>query len=186
MAARVPSLRIYQDRAKRTHTVSSQLLIYYGRLLGWLSHRDILPGIGTRSLSVPRHSPPRHVICESPCGRKRCVRCLRVADACSSSTCMGVHDRPHVMLLVQDGLFCQRCGAYTFSLTVRLHSACRGRPSGPSARRRLDALLQGKHPVTGVFLGLPQMLGEPAGPLVLDIGPGLADAEQSEHEEGPV
>ena len=78
-------------------------------------------------------------------------------------------------------MFCQRCGGYSFSRTVIFHSACKGKPSGSTAKRRLDRLMLGKHPVAGAFLSMPEALGEPAGAFVLDIG--VAPGDESAGDE---
>ena len=58
----------------------------------------------------------------------------------------------HRLTTTGDVTWCRRCGPYSRSRARGLVHACPGRPSDASAKTRLGALRDGKHPVSGVNL----------------------------------
>jgi len=64
------------------------------------------------------------------------------------------HDS-HQLWVLRPYVFCGACGAHATGRGVKLKRACKGRPSGDSARHRRDRLVGGRHPITGKDLGDP-------------------------------
>ena len=54
-----------------------------------------------------------------------------------------------------DMIFCGRCGAYSVGRTDYLYEVCAGKPWSPTSAKAKGFLHEGKHPVSGVFLGEP-------------------------------
>ena len=83
------------------------------------------------------------------------------------------------------GLFCAKCGAYSFSKTMRLAEQCPGRAVG-AVRYRLRRMLSGKHPLSGAFLDAPAPVDDVARQFhVYLLGPGGGPpAEQEGPQEG--
>ena len=52
------------------------------------------------------------------------------------------HDRR----LLDDCLWCRRCGAYAYKRPVLLLLPCKGRPSDINAKRRIECFRRGQHP----------------------------------------
>ena len=171
------ALQLHVQRCQRTEKVARQLLIYYGRLLGWAAERGFLPPkpsakVGPR---IPKLLLNRHYICESPCGQSRCVYCLRVSSSCRSK-CTGAGDVPHTLWLIPSQLvFCMSCGAYSKVRTFNLHGTCRRRCSNTVVAWRRDRMSRGLEPLTGQFLGLPVAWSDPAQSMAVyleDLPPG--------------
>ena len=79
----------------------------------------------------------------------------------------------HALAVLGGGVFCLRCGAYSFRALRLLSGECRGRPADVAAAWRKNRMIRGKHPVNGAALGEAQridsaadcfsiMLGEPS------------------------
>ena len=84
------------------------------------------------------------------------------------------------MYVLGQGLFCARCGAYSFTRTVKLHGSCSGRVVDSTINRRLGRLWAGRHPITGAAIGVPRVLGDPAEALYIYL-----DLPQAGSEEVP-
>ena len=178
---RFAEIQAHFVRHERTQRLSLQILLYFGRLLQYGAKRDLLPKPHLRDgLRVPLLPRRRHVMVHSPCGSVRCLRCFRVRSECPNDVeCIAVHDRVHFVMIAGACLYCARCGGYSFSRTVKLHQACRGKPSGPVAASRLKKMEAGRHPVSGVFLGVPRAMGNPADSMHVLLGDG------GPHDEAP-
>ena len=59
-------------------------------------------------------------------------------------------------------LYCSLCGAYSSKRTVKLHGPCTRKIPSAVVGKRLEKLSRGCHPISGVFLGLPRPLANPA------------------------
>ena len=94
---RCPLVQVHGGRLRRTHQVCKQLLLFFGRLLGWLAERALLPGYAPRPKARRIPPLPPHVVADSPCGHLRCVRCLRVTSECARTVCLPWHARPHMI-----------------------------------------------------------------------------------------
>ena len=166
-----PAVLLHIQRSKRVDHVARHLLLFLGRLLGFCGKRGLLPPLNTdiSSPTVPRLRI--HCIGQSPCGRMRCVFCFRVSAQCITTSCSALCNRPHYLWVIPGhALFCQRCGAYSCSRTVRLAASCGGSPASAAAARRRDGLLNGIHPVTRLFLGNPRSMSSPAHELYVLLG----------------
>ena len=73
------------------------------------------------------------------------------------------------MFVLQTGLFCGKCGAYSFSRTCKLAADCKGRPHSKAAAIRLARLYSGRHPILDKQLGYPRQLGDPAEALYVEL-----------------
>ena len=155
-------------RIERATNLVRTIGIYIGRVLDFgvkyqvMPAREILPAGGR----IRRCTS--HVVAMGPGGTHRCLRCFRLQHelaSCQSVLCLvpGENCRRHVPLFVQDGVFCDRCGSYSFRRTVGLSGRCPGRPSGPAVARRLARLRLGNHPASGQFLGNPASFEEASG-----------------------
>ena len=58
----------------------------------------------------------------------------------------------HCLAAIGPSLCCIRCGAYTFRQMLVLAGECRGRPADAAAAWRLQRMLGGKHPTSGLTL----------------------------------
>eukprot|EP00973_Karenia_brevis_P033597 4631812-Karenia_brevis.AAC.1 len=58
-------------------------------------------------------------------------------------------------------IFCSRCGFYSQTKLAKLQHECRGSPSTNGAKRRLEKLLKGRHPVSNESLGETELLDDP-------------------------
>ena len=170
LKASVP-VQTYGGRMAKSLWVSTQLLLYYGRLLKWLKDRGMLP---ERSVHAHVRSPPRlrsHFWCASPCGQQRCIRCLRIGGEGGDAACLAVGARPHRLMVLGAGIFCSSCGGYSFSRTLKLRTGCKGMPSSTVVRGRLARMWAGCHPISGAALGVPRPLGDPATEFSVHLGP---------------
>ena len=158
------------------------MLLYFGRLLAWLKQRDLLPAWDAdRPRALPTMASTRHVVCSSDSGPRRCIRCWRVEADCGAAPCIDSRDRPHRVHRLGPAIFCGRCGGYSFQRTRKLHDGCKGRPSGPAVRARLEKMWAGKHPLTGAILGEPTPIGDPAAAFFVLLGPPPKAEEGEEH-----
>ena len=133
---------------------------------GWHA-REWSPEPEQGLLPIPRLRPATHVLCVGPGGRQRCVKCLRLAASLPGAPCLGTRQRPRDVFTLGPGIFCRRCGSYSFTRTVHLCATCKGQPSGPVVIYRLAKMLSGRHPVSGAWIAAPAPLGNPAGALYL-------------------
>ena len=81
----------------------------------------------------------------------------------------------HQLWLLRPFVFCGRCGAYAAGRAYKIRLGCKGLPGNGSARDKRGRLLEGKHPVTGRFLGAPLAVGRAFRPVAVagsgaDIG----------------
>ena len=95
-------------------------------------------------------------------GKERCVRCLRLANK-RSEQCNWASG--HVLWQLGKGIFCIRCGAFSFHSTIKLACNCTGKCLAPA---RLTRMLKGMHPYRNERSGLPRPLCEEALCVVLD------------------
>ena len=163
--------RAHADRMRRTEWVSTQVLLYFGRLLAWLAQYNLLPLRDVAERKPPRMPTPKHILLQSPCGNQRCLRCFRIGAECVQAPCRLLPRRPHRVHVLGEGLFCARCGAYSFHRTVKLQDGCRGRPANASAAQRLAHLMAGRHPTSGAPLGIPREMCDPAHELYMYLDP---------------
>ena len=168
-----PAARAHAERARRTEWVSAQILLYFGRLLSWLAQCSLLPHRDAAERKLPTIPAPRHILLHSPCGNQRCLRCFRIGADCIQAPCRQQQRRPHRVYVLSDGLFCARCGAYSFRRTVKLHDDCAGKPSNATAALRLAQMVAGRHPISGSPLGMPRELCDPAHELYIYLEPPL-------------
>ena len=70
----IPDARLHFKRVQRTSAVADTVLRYFGRLLAWSSERQLLPTAERGVSRLPRLRSSPHALCESPCGRIRCVK----------------------------------------------------------------------------------------------------------------
>ena len=105
----------------------------------------------------------RHIVALWPGGAHRCLRCYRIVGECAGqqqAQCRTT-GRRHLPIFLGGGVFCGRCGSYSFARTVLLAGSCRGEPSSTAVRPRLERMLQGQHLTTGSsFEHPPQQVEE--------------------------
>ena len=106
----------------------------------------------------------------SPCGKMRCMHCLRLGADCSNAPCLAVGARAHTVQVLAHGLFCSSCGAYSFNRTVKLHGPCLRKPASGVVAARLAKLNAGQHPISGAILGMPRAMASPAEDFAVLLG----------------
>ena len=93
--------------------------------------------------------------------RWQCQLCLfsstSLKGECTGAPAQG---KGHKLFTLLDVTFCGSCGAYTAGRVKYLAEVCLGR-AGTTANMKVarDRLLQGRHPITKLFLGHPLPLG---------------------------
>jgi hypothetical protein len=149
-------------RLDRTTTMVVCLAKYYARVARFVVGHKLLPARVAKPFVIPRF--PAHTIAAGPELALRCVKCYRLAGKHGSvaGRCVSLSFVPHHPLAVGAGIFCARCGAYSFKRCVRLMGSCPARPTSGTVAGRLVALLAGEHPVSRVALGVPYGIAEPA------------------------
>ena len=158
---------------------------------GWL-RMDSLPHVALaklvpllqvalRSLEWPHQSQSRLIISTVALVRghavvyghggvqcSRCGRSVRSKKQLAALRCPGrkpwilaVADRSHDLVVADPVAYCRRCGAFGSSRAPRLKQACPNVARG-TQQDRLQRLLAGFHPATGLRLGPPGGLGAAA------------------------
>jgi len=101
-----------------------------------------------------------HRTCLDPISmRVRCIKCLASADCAATlrkAPCVpesGV--LKHKLWRCGDYIFCCNCGAHSQKRTLGLGQSCNGQPRSDSARDRKKLLLSGRHPLSGLDIGIP-------------------------------
>ena len=165
----------------RTEAFALHLSIAYARLLQWaVDEEGRLPEATPLEciFRPPRPPPlPAHEFAADREGCERCVRCLLPQVLAQERPCRPHGALGHALFAHGAGIFCGRCGAYSFQRLELLGSVCTGPPppNGPTAWRR-RRMLDGWHPTkTRAWLGVPTrvdpaietfsiVLGDSAGP----------------------
>ena len=101
-------------------------------------------------------------------GRWRCRVCGIISKrrvwlrrhACAGALQSAVKAHPsHTLWRLQDFTFCIECGAYGAQRTYKLATVCHGRAlAGTVAAKSRRRLTRGRHPVSGIPLGVPRRL----------------------------
>ena len=107
-----------------------------------------------------------------PCNAQKCVKWgLQARQQCWLV-------QGHPIMKAGSVLWCLRCGKYTESSLKGLKMRCEGRPANPSRHNKLK---QGRHPITGKYLGEPSRAMGEAWWQVIARGTNLA---RNERERG--
>ena len=161
-AALHPACPMNSVRLERTAHMVTCLAKYFARVALFMVGRQLLPPRAPRPFVIPRF--PVHTIAAGPELALRCVRCYRLAGKKGRvvGRCVPLSFRPHHPLAVGAGVFCARCGAYSFKRSVRLTGTCPNHPTSGTVAGRLASLLAGRHPMSKVDLGVPYGTAEPA------------------------
>ncbi len=161
-AALHPNCPMVEVRLARTRTMVGALAKFVGRVGSFVLKHSLLPVRLARPFTIPHL--PAHTIASGPELALRCVKCYKLAGRLGRvvGRCVPLLFVPHHPLAVGAGIFCARCGAYSFKRCVRLMGSCPARPTSGTVARRLAALLAGEHPVSRVALGVPYGTAEPA------------------------
>ena len=134
-----------------------QLCNAYVRILDWaVQVPGRLPEVTPLERLFPKMGPPpipEHCIVVDGAGSERCIRCMLPPGLCTGRSCRPHGSLGHSLVALGEGLFCNRCGVYSFSQYCMLGSECKGRPIGGSTESRLARLRKGKHPRKEHFIG---------------------------------
>jgi hypothetical protein len=151
------------QRHARSSKLALCLVKYFARVLEVVVPGDLLPPRASRPFVVPLL--PVHSVALGPGGALRCVRCFRNAGKGGTvgGDCVPRYVTPHYPAALGKGVFCTRCGAYSFARTVRLCGACPGKPPGATVAGRLARMLRGVHPVRSTEFGPPVVTADPLG-----------------------
>lgn len=166
-----------QDLLDRLHKAET-LVLMLGRYFARAVHLALKHQLLVAREEVPRvfriRACTRHLVARWPGGAMRCLRCFRLQNDCigqQASVC-SVSGRRHLPSIVPGGVFCGRCGAYSFGRTMLLTGTCKGKPANIGASDRLVRLSKGLHPMTGKDLGgRPQALDIAQGMFEVMLGP---------------
>ena len=113
-------------------------------------------------------------------GVERCVRCLLPPGLAAGRPCRAHGTLGHNVYSLGKGIFCSRCGSYSFKRLELLAAACTGPPPkhGPTAWR-LGRMIAGRDPKSGKSLGTPLKV-DPARSLFSIV---LGEPEQGSHAD---
>ena len=144
----------------RTHLMTKRLCSSYARLLDWAVEvpgrlPDITP---LESLFRKMRPPPmpEHCLAIDGNGLERCIRCMLPPTLCSGRPCRPHGKLWHSLVAFGSGIYCDKCGVYSFSQFCMIGSVCRGCPTGNGTEWRLSRMRRGRHPTKGHFIGQPQ------------------------------
>ena len=146
----------------RTRQLSVHLAVAYARTLAWalespgrLPERSVLCEV----FRLPRPPPlPEHTFACDRAGCERCVHCGLPRGLAARQVCRPAGSLGHRFCALGHGVFCTRCGAYSFVQSRLLAAGCNGRPADAAAKWRRDRMLKGRHPVSGVFVASPVLV----------------------------
>ena len=103
----------------RAHALSRQLCIAYAKLLEWATGQaDRLPPVTPLEgiFKTPRPPPiPAHTFAQDQAGCERCVRCMLPTSLTAGRPCRPHGTLGHAIFSLGTGVFCNRCGVYSFS-----------------------------------------------------------------------
>ena len=144
----------------QTDAFAHHLAIAYARMLEWaVEVPGRLPAITPLERLFPRPRPPplpSHTFAVDGSGLERCIRCYLPPQLAECRPCRARGSEGHSLMSLGSGVFCRKCGAYSFQRLELLGGECSGRITGGthgSTAHRLRKLLQGCHPRTGKTLG---------------------------------
>ncbi len=151
-----------EQAINRTRLLSVQLAVAYARTLAWalespgrMPERSVLGEL----FRLPRPPPlPVHTFACDRAGSERCVQCGLPPGLAARQACRPAGSLGHRFCSLGSGVFCTRCGAYSFVRSGLLAVGCKGRPADAAARWRRDRMLMGRHPVSGVFVASPVLV----------------------------
>ena len=144
------------DRTKQLVVITAK---YVASVLDKAVSLDLLPLPDASARTFPRLRTGMHVVVWFPCGQQRCIKCFKLLAWRATDLCLRMHARPHQVMSLANGLFCRLCGAYSFQRTCLLSADCRMAPSTKTVQKRLESMLEGRHPMTKLTLGSPRLLG---------------------------
>jgi len=149
-----PTSAVVNNRLAKCNQLLLLLAPYYARLLVWIFDAKAQPDVVTYSRRCRYFVLPKHIFATGPGGLSRCVRCLRLRVDCRGGLleCTPDGARPHYILQLGGGMFCGRCGSYSFRQTKNLAIGCAGTPPSVEVGRRLGRMLDGRHPISGKIL----------------------------------
>ena len=105
---------------------------------------------------MPRPPPlPEHCFVHDRVEQERCLRCLLPPALALGRPCRPQGSLRHRLYRLGAGVFCRRCGFYSFMELNRLKASCPGRATAQGNVWRLRRMLEGRHPKSGVFIGMP-------------------------------
>ena len=116
----------------RTDDFAVHLSVAYARVIDWaLAAPQRLPEPTPLEtlFRLPRPPPlPAHTFAEDQQGVERCVRCLLPPALAAGRPCRPHGSLGHILYSLGRGVFCSRCGAYSFQRLELLAAACSGPP----------------------------------------------------------
>ena len=131
---------------------------------------------------TPRPPPlPAHCFAMDAAGEERCVRCLLPPSLACGRPCRPHGSLQHRLYRLGKGMFCGRCGAFSFEQVVLLGGACKGRPTSSGSEWRLKRLFRGHNPKTNESIGTPFLVDPALASFAIVLGEGpvtSADAVQ--------
>ena len=158
----------------RTHAFARQLCIAYVKVLDWaVQVPGRLPEISPVERIFPRMRPPpipEHCFVLDGNGAERCVRCMLPPGLCTGRSCRPHGSLGHSLVSLGEGLFCNKCGVYSFSQFCMLGSVCKGRPIGGGTANRLARMRKGRHPRKDHFVGQPSGIDTTLGVFSVMLG----------------
>ena len=163
-----------QSSLVKSHVFMRQLCNAYVRILDWaVQVPERLPAITPLEQLFPRMRPPPvpdHCFASDGAGTERCVRCMLPPGLCDGRPCRPHGKLGHSLVALGSGLFCNRCGVYSFTHLCSLGSVCNGRPIGGGSESRLARMRRGKHPRKEFFIGQPRGIDTTLGVFCVMLG----------------
>ena len=158
----------------RTRVFMRQLCNAYVRILDWaVQVPGRLPEVTPLERLFPKMRPPpipEHCIVVDGAGSERCIRCMLPPGLCTGRSRRHHGRLGHSLVALGEGLFCNRCGVYSFSQFCMLGSVCKGRPIGGGTESRLARMRKGKRPRKEHFVGQPRGIDTTLGVLTVMLG----------------
>ena len=168
-AERHPQDEMRIEAGKVATGLVREVAMYLGRVAVWRLEQYGRPAVekseGDAGILLPPVRRPRHLNGHKPClehaGRWRCIVCLSSAEClmvlgrwpCLSDDSVHV---AHCLWQAWQITFCIRCGYYSESRTRNLRKRCC--PPTASRVRRLELMVEGRHPTKRFFVGKPKPL----------------------------
>ena len=169
-----PSEAQVQVSQARTHKLATQLCVAYAKMLEWATAvEERLPPISVLECLFKTPRPPAlpaHTLALDQEGRERCVRCMLPACLIEGRPCRPHGTLGHDLYSLADGIFCNRCGVYSFSQLCHIGAVCRGKAVGRGTEWRLNRMRAGRHPTKAGHLGTAKRIDTSLGVFAVLLG----------------
>ena len=146
----------------RAAAMAGKLLPYYAVLLDWATAAEGRlpePTPIEQVFKLPRPPVmPEHCLVHDAAGQERCIRCLLPAALSRGRPCRPHGVQGHRLCRLGSGVFCCKCGCYSFMELNKLRVSCPGRVTAKGNEWRLKRMIAGRDPRSDEFIGTPSFI----------------------------